>query len=350
MAASKTDRLRVARDTLASSQRAAVDFAEQAGRKELESLLKDAASSLERRLLLMDAAGLSSSFTAVQMRATLAQVGVVLGPLTKGMRGVLLDVGARSAEEAAKYTVDYLAEAERAFSGIAQPLALDRARMMSAAVRGANSSLLSRIARGPEPKAKKHHAKHARARHGILQRYGLSTIEHFEKRMRVGLVAKQSWREMRDGLIEESPFLQGAPKHWAERILRTETMTASGAGALESTKEANKQLGDVVKILSCVFDERTNSDSVACHGQIRRPEEDFLSWNGPFAHPADRPNDRAVITTHRLSWPIPEYLKPREWDEVLDAWKREGRKGAPPERPEPMSTVQLGTQSSQTRQ
>lgn len=339
MAASKADRLRIARETLEASQRAANRLAEQAGTKDITKLLEEAAASLEDRLMALDARGLSASFTAVQLRGCLRQVEVVLGPLTKGMRSTLLNVGARTAEEAAKFTVEYLAAGERAFTGVAQGLALDRARMMSAAVQGANASLLRRIAIGPAH----HHAKHQRARRGVLERYGLETIGHFERVMRVGLVAKKSWGEVRDDLVEESPFLKGAPKYWAERILRTESMSAAGRGALEATKEADKQLGDVVKIVSCVFDDRTGSDSIAVHGQIRRPEEMFEGWNGPFDHPADRPNDRAVLTTHRISWPIPPYLRPREWDEVLARWRAEGRKGAPPPRPDPMTTVLLSS-------
>jgi hypothetical protein len=337
MPPSKKDRLQVARETLEASQRAAQRVTERVGLKDLRKLLEEAQTDLNRRIASLDARGLDDSFTAVQLRGCLRQVEYVLGPLTRGMKNTLINVGERNAQQAAEYAAEYLAASERAYVGIAQPLALDRALMINAATQGANSSLLSRIAHGH-----KHH-RHARAQRGVLERYGLETIEHFEKKMRLGMIAKKSWREMRDDLVEESPFLQGAPKYWSERLLRTELMSAAGRGALEATKEANRQLGDVVKIISSIFDERTGSDSICIHGQIRRPDEDFESWYGPFEHPADRPNDRAVMTTHRIVWPIPEYLKPRSWEEVLARWKLEGRKGAPPDRPDPMTTVPLSS-------
>lgn len=110
-------------------------------------------------------------------------------------------------------------------------------------------------------------------------------------------------------------------------------MGAFNRAGWEGTKEANRQLGDVVKVLSETFDERTGADSFAVHGQIRRNEEPFDSWYGQMMHPPARPNDRAVVTPHRKSWPIPEYLKPRTDGDVLARWRLEGRKGAPPPRP-----------------
>jgi hypothetical protein len=83
-----------------------------------------------------------------------------------------------------------------------------------------------------------------------------------------------------------------------------------------------------------------NSDSIACHGEIRKPDEPFESWNGSFQHPPDRPNDRASVVPHRVSWPIPSGLKPYPDGAITARWSKEGRKGTPPPRPR-MTTIPL---------
>jgi hypothetical protein len=202
--------------------------------------------------------------------------------------------------------------------------------MVDAAIQGTNASLLRRLV-----------GEGAGAKPGILARYGAATIESFEQQLQLGLVAKKSFAEMKAALIEQSPFLQGAPASWAERIVRTETMGAYNRGAWEATREADTELGDVVKILSAVFDDRTGSDSYAVHGQIRRPNEAFEWWDGLYQHPPNRPNDRETVVTHRIAWKIPAYLRWRDSGAVAARWKAEKRKGRPPERPM-MTTVPLG--------
>ena len=331
MAAGKKERVEIARDALESSRRSALRLGEQAGGKQTKALLEKAARDLRERLDVLSTRGLDESFTAAQLRSALMQVQAVLGPLVRGMKGVIIDSAAFSAEQAASHAIDYMQTAERAFKGVSQPLPLDAARMLSKASQGANASVLRRLALG---------ADGTPAKRGVLERYGLETIEHFEKAMQVGLIAKKSWRDIREDLTEESPFLQGAPAHWAQRIVRTEVMGAYARGAVESIKETDKQLGDMVKILSATFDERTGSDSYAVHGQIRRPGEPFESWYGPYDAPPNRPNDREVVTPHRIAWPIPPYLEWKDEEQIAARWEWEGRKGAPPERPE-MTTVPL---------
>ncbi len=107
------------------------------------------------------------------------------------------------------------------------------------------------------------------ARGGILQRYGESTLTEFEGVLKRAAIQKMPWAEARDAITAKSPFLQGKPAHWAERIVRTEVMNMHNAAAYEGTKHAHKVLGDVVKILAATFDDRTGADSYAVHGQIR---------------------------------------------------------------------------------
>ena len=307
-------------------------LAEQGGRARTRRLLERAQRDLEQRLV--QAESLSGpgadSFTATQLRVTLEQVRNVLRPLKSGMRSTLLDQGKAAADQQTDATLRYMRAAERQFRGVSQPLQLREAGLLDRVHAGTESSVLNRIANDPDHPG----------RPGVLDRYGDAVIQRFEERLQLRFVAKQSWAQVRAALVTESPFLQGAPAHWAERVVRTETMAASNRANWETMREADVQLGDMLKILAATFDSRTASDSVAVHGQIRRPAEAFESWYGLYQHPPNRPNDREVVVPHRMSWPLPPELKWRSDGEVASRWQAEGRKGSPPRRPK-MTTVPL---------
>jgi hypothetical protein len=326
---------------LSASRDAALDLAHAAGARATNDLLRRSAADLEARIRQIAPALGEDSFTVVQLRATLAQVRHVLATVTvPGLRSAVVEQGGNAAGASAQHVVDYLAAADRAYRGVGeQPIALRPAAMLESAARGTHSSLLSRLAHGVDRRGRK--ARKAKA--GILGRYGLETIGHFEKVLQRGLVAKRSWIEMRGDITRESPFLQGAPAFWAHRIVRTEIATAYGAAAHHSIVEAGKRLDGMLKIISETFDDRTAWDSYNGSGQVRRPEEDFefVAASGEtwlYPHPANRPNDRSALVPHRARWPLPDELRPRTDDEVEEAWARERHKGEMPGRPL-MSTV-----------
>lgn len=279
------------------------------------------------------------TFTSEQARVALVQVRAALKDIKDGIVSTAKRGAEEAAEVAAEGTIDYLHRTEEQFKGIGQPLALDEAAMYERAVNGAQSSILRRLASSGEPVAGAEDVPHA-AKVGILDRYGLNTIGYFEDVFQRGVLAKKSSEEMRAEIVEKSPFLQQAPAHWASRIVRTELAGAANKANWESVREADDQLGDMVKIVSGVFDARTASDSYASHGQIRRPDEAFETWFGLMQHPPDRPNDRSLVVPHRISWPIPDYLKWRSQTEIAARWALEKRKGPIPPRPL-MTTVPL---------
>lgn len=324
---------------LDANRRNAVGIQQAAGLRTLRDLLERAQRDLNARVADLVARGADETFTGVQARATLRQVELVLRQLVPGVSQTVVDAGVRAADQFAAHTAEYMRAADEAYRGVGtQPLALKEASMMEASMQGARSSILRRLASsGTEYGVDA--APHA-AKRGVLGRYGVQVVGDFERTLQAGVVARKSRAEMAEDLRNDSPFLRGAPAHWAERIVRTELHHAANAAGSKALKAADEQLGDMLKILSCVFDDRTGADSIAVHGQVRRPGEEFETWFGPCDHPPDRPNDRAVVTPHRMSWPLPEYLKPRPWEDVLARWKLEGRKGAPPERPL-MTTVDL---------
>jgi hypothetical protein len=318
------------REALATNRSAAVEYSTQAGAKNLRALLAKAEKDLQERIAGL-APGTDQTFTAERMRAVLAQVQLVIRQMQPGFRNTVVDAGKHASDMAVQNTIDYLMAADAKYRGVgAQPLALDDARMFDAGAQGARASILRRLVSAGEDAPG---ATGAGAKPGILQRYGMNVIEHFENVLQQHVVQRTSWADATSALKEKSPFLQGAPAHWAERILRTELMGGYARSAYEATRAADEDLGDVVKILVATFDDRTASDSYAVHGQIRRPAEAFDTWQGAMQHPPARPNDREVVVTHRIAWPIPKELMPRSRSEVVDRWQKEGRKGSPPATP-----------------
>lgn len=326
------------REILVENRRAALSFVNAAGSKKLNTVMGAAELELTQRLASIQST--TATFTRSQLESALVQLRQVIGGVQGGMKETLLDGAGSAANLGARGTIDYLSRIERQFKGIGtQGMALDEALMFERAHVGARASILRRLASSgqdaPGAPAKPHEAKP-----GILQRYSINVIGKFEQTMQVGLLARSSWSDMRAKITGESPFLQGAPRHWADRIVRTEMMGAYNRAGWEANREADDQLGDMVKILSATFDDRTGSDSFAVHGQVRRTDQAFQSWYGLYQHPPNRPNDREIVVPHRMSWPLPKYLEPRADAEIKERWALEKRKGSPPARPL-MTTVPL---------
>jgi hypothetical protein len=319
-------------EVLRESRRQTLAFAQQAGVDRVRQVLARAQRELEARLAHAEGLGGpgGGSFTAVRLRALLAQVRHVTTNVQRGLKTTLVDSGKQAADHGAQSVVDQLEAGERTHKGAAAPLQLEEAALYEAAREGSGGALLRRIAGDPDHPG----------RPGVLERYGLATVGHFEEVLQKSMVAQTPWEQVKNELREKSPFLQGAPAFWAERIVRTETMATQNRAAWDANRVAQEQLGDVVKILAATFDDRTSADSWCQHGQIRRPEEAFQWWSGFYQHPPNRPNDREVVVTHRISWPLPPYLAWKSDAEVAARWRAEGRKGRPPKRPK-MTTVPL---------
>jgi len=322
------------REVLARNRADAAKISERIGLARTRKMLMRAQEELDAKLRGLGAG--DQTFTATQMRTTLAQIEDVLAGVSGSMKTLIVGQSATSAEMAAGGILEYLERADMSFRGVGQqPLAFDEATMFDAARSGAKSSILRRLTSDESagiPGAKK-------TKTGILERYGENVIGNFEETLQRGLLTRKSVADMRDEITQASPFLEGAPASWAERIVRTELMGAYNRAGWETMREANDQMGgDMVKILSATFDNRTASDSYAVHGQIREPDQAFETWYGMMQHPPARPNDREIIVPHSKTWPIPKYLEPRSDAEVMLRWKMERRKGMPPKRPQ-METV-----------
>jgi hypothetical protein len=324
-----------ASDALRANREQALDYSAKAGQARLAKLLAAAAKELEAKLKNIGPGG-GGTYTEAQVKATLASIRAITGKVGNGVKDATVSNAETIAPMAAAGTIRYLKDLDKKFRGLGvQPLALDEAAAMDVAKEGARASVLRRLVEGvPDEQGK------TKTKVGILERYGQAVVGHFEDQMRIGLVTRRPWDEMRQSLIDKSPFLQGAPAHWAERIVRTETLGAHARASLETMKHADDELGDMLKVLCATFDDRTGSDSISVHGQIRRTREFFDTWQGKVMVPPARPNDREIVVPHRMSWPMPANLLPRSDAEVHARWKAEKRKGSPPPRPR-LSTVAI---------
>ena len=327
-----------ARATVETSMRIAreeaLTMSQTKGLRSMKVLLQAAQNELNVRLAKVESAGAGpDSFSAARARATIEQVQAVTASLTRAMKTALVGNAEAAANLGAQNVIDHLVKMDKVFRGVGtQPLALDEARMFDRAIQGSRASILNRLSSGADAKTP--------VGQGILRRYGDAVVRSFEERLQMAAITRQPWAEVRNALVKESPFLQAAPAHWAERIVRTETLGAMQRSAWEATRAADDELGDVVKILCATFDDRTSADSYCQHGQIRRPAEAFEWWGGLYQHPPNRPNDREVVIMHRIAWPLPDGLLPKSDSEVAARWRSEGRKGNPPPRPK-MTTVPL---------
>jgi hypothetical protein len=154
-------------------------------------------------------------FSEAQMRTTLAQVRATLDSMQPGFKGALVTTTTEAISPAVEGTARYLREMDRAFKGVGtQPLAIDTAAMLDTAKMGTEASVLRRIAADPNNPG----------RPGVIERYGSAVIGNFETALQQRFLQRQPWEVARQALISESPFLQGAPAHWAERVVRTECL------------------------------------------------------------------------------------------------------------------------------
>lgn len=320
-------------DILNADRQAALSYAQKANKTRLRKLLTAAQADLNKRIDQAVGKGLTEdSFTVAQARATLAQIKAVTDQVKKGILSTTIEAGKQSASKGIQSSIAFLQESEQKFKGAARPtIGLNTARVFDRAYSKTESSVLHRLVADPQ----------APQRPGILDRYGEEVIQQFEERLQLATVTGKSWGDVRRELIQDSPFLKAAPAHWAERIVRTETMHANNRAGFEAMNEINEVTdGGMIRILSATIDDRTGADSLAVHGQIRRMNEAFDHWRGSFMYPPNRPNDREIVVPHHMDWPIPPELKPRSDAEIAARWQAEGRRGAPPPRP-PISTVPI---------
>jgi NAD:arginine ADP-ribosyltransferase len=307
-------------------------------------LLKDAEDDLAARIAKrreLVPFGPDGTFTSEQMRVTLTQLREVTRNLVKKLGPKIADSAEDVAGIAGKGVLTQLAASEREFRGINAALPIDEAATLDAAVDGSRASVLRRLmVEHPDGEGG-----------GILQRYGFDVVRRFERQLSIAVATRKPFDEVKGALVDESPFLQGAPRFWAERIARTEMHGAFNRAAHKAMTRAEEDVGPMLRILVATFDERTAPDSWNVHGELRKASEPFeyVAYNGEhqaFMTPPNRPNDREVVVAHMAHWPIPEGLKPKSDAEVEKAYAKAKQKYHG--RPKVMASVDLSKKPALT--
>ena len=326
---------------LEANRAQAMRAAGQLGGRKLAQLMRRAKLVLDKRIAILERRNPNATFTIAAQRQTMEQVRAVTRMLRVGVEQAVREQGHDAAVRGADAMVRYLVDAERAYTGISTlGPRIEDAVHLDVAVAGADASVLRRVATDPRYRGKE-------AQAGVMDRYGIAVTAKFEQTIQTALLTNQPWAETRIALTMDSEWLQQAGLSWAERILRTEVAGAINRAAHDTMRQAEEELGPMLRILCAVFDDRTSWDSIQVHGMVRRMDEPFEDGMGRvYMSPPNRPNDRECVVPHMQDWPLPAELLPRSDDEVQEAWVRqtrskkhpEGRPGGPPPRPL-MSTV-----------
>lgn len=123
--------------------------------------------------------------------------------------------------------------------------------------------------------------------------YGLNAIARMKGVLARSALEGRTIVEAWEGMSEHLAL----PQWKAERIVRTEQTFASSRRQILDTIDAYGDEAEEVfaKQLHATFDNRTGSDSVRVHGQVRSLTEPFSDGRREYQHPPNRPNDREVM-------------------------------------------------------
>lgn len=135
--------------------------------------------------------------------------------------------------------------------------------------------------------------------------------------------------------IDEVQKLIDDSRWKAERIVRTEGAYLHGAAKQATLKAVEKEAGTkLYKRIVETFDDRTGDDSFLIHGQVQEVGKPFSykrrskgGWKLVFfAHPPNRPNDRATMIGWDPSWDETELERPLSLSELRAARTTRWRK------------------------
>jgi len=147
--------------------------------------------------------------------------------------------------------------------------------------------------------------------------WGASTVKKMEEQLALSLVQNETGHQAIDRLTA----MTDAEWWRAERVVRTELAWAYNATQLDAVHSMKSDFPDMqmrwVELVDdwtlTKMDDRVGNDSVALHGQVATKGMFFFPKNPPlpvgdwfngksWAHPPNRPNDRAVLQPWRPHW------------------------------------------------
>jgi len=192
---------------------------------------------------------------------------------------------------------------ERKYTGIATTLPIEEAARFEG-ILGANRSLI------------RQHSN------DLMGKAAIRTIRKVERELALSLATGETV----GNAIDRVQKVTGKEWWQAERIVRTEQAWAFNATHAEAIAESAQELPDIMmrwtELVSdstgAPLDNRVGTDSIAMHGQLAPPGGEFTMpnkadvsaslWGKKWAHPPNRPNDRATLQPWRPHWGIPGWV------------------------------------------
>jgi len=303
---------------------ARADKAYVVGVPQLAALLSGADADLTARLSRIQKAhgGPSGKYTEEAARLSLEQVKLVQAYVGQRLLGLTHNGARKAIGKAFTETVGIAKRLEAEFTGITKPLNIEQAGVFDPHFSEIESSMLSR-------------------NESSVERYSEAIVRQFEQVMQRGFIAGMTNREVirrmvsnggkgginADQLAQNEPNYFPKPtgymrkQYWAERIVRTETAYAYNKTSFRTVALMQAvDFPDIHKKILATFDNRTAPDSIAVHGQIRKPGENFLDGAGrSYLHPPARPNDRETVIPWRMAWPETAGSRPVPPKEAAEA-------------------------------
>ncbi len=284
--------------------------ADRGGVARLKRVYEDAIGDLERKLTRLPGRK-GSTFTAHQYRLYLGQLRQGLAVLTKRMAEGLGDISKDAQTEALRGLITDVTRLERTFTGAEVVLPVEDVGRFRGVIGGVRESML-------------------RSQATSAARYGAHLISKMEDQLGLSLATGEDLGSTIDRIMNTA----GTEWWKAERVARTELIWSFNATHHSGLKETARELPDMMMRWSehisdttgRALDDRVDGgrieDSHAMHGQVVPVGGVFkfpstMPNGGPiprtlhrfsgksWAHPPNRPNDRAVLAPYRPHWGIP---------------------------------------------
>lgn len=266
--------------------------------------LYDAAQAeLEQKLARAVGKGRGDTMTAHQHRAMLLQVHDGQRRLAGRMAAELGDVSDHARAESVHQLHRDVARLDAHFGGAAVRLPTEAAGRFHDVMNRGRASVMA-------------------GHQASMARYGTRVVGQMEGALGLSVAVGEAPHEAIQRVMDV------ADNEWwqAERIVRTETAWAMNGVARDALDEGGRddpglwsRWTEHVSAAGAAMDDRVGVDSLALHGQVARSGEEFTmpmtapdgrpvssSLVGMFwAHPPNRPNDRAVLAPWRPEWGTP---------------------------------------------
>jgi len=260
----------------------------------VKSLYERAQAELEAKLRRIP--GRKDTFTAYQQRLLLAQTKQGQMLVAKKMAGELGDLSKQAQVASLKGLIKQVDQTEKLYTGAAPVLPIEEASRFWGVIDKRRTSLL-------------------KAHDTSMMRYGRGVVGTVEQQLALSLATG----ETTDQAIDRIQGVADAKWYQAERIVRTEQAWAYNATHADGVKSISTDIPDMmmrwtehVTDFGQPLDNRVGQDSIVLHGQVAPaggmftmppdPRVSASMWGESWAHPPNRPNDRAVLTAWRPSW------------------------------------------------